>query len=72
MVSTCQHCGKVRILVARVSRQHSRSDSLYVRLLALRLLSGDDVHGALTVVPLCDDQYVLAVNVRRSRKKRKP
>ena len=62
MVATCQHCRKVRILVARVS-----SDLLDMlvcdtcALAALRLLTSHDhyVHGALTMVPLWDDPYTV-------------
>ena len=66
MVQICGHCGKRRILTARVS-----SDILdqivcnQCAILALRLATnGDDVEGALTVVPLCDDAYTfqLALN----------
>jgi hypothetical protein len=59
MVAACQHCGSVRVLVARVTS--TILDQIVCSecaLLALRLLSGhDDVHGALTVVPLWDDPY---------------
>jgi hypothetical protein len=59
MVAVCQHCGNGRVLVARVTS--TILDQIVCdtcALLALRLLSGhDDVHGALTVVPLRDDPY---------------
>jgi hypothetical protein len=66
MVATCQHCGKVRVLVARVSS--SILDQIVCdtcALLALRLLSGhDDGYGALTVVPLWDDPYTFQLAPR--------
>ena len=59
MVSTCQHCDKTRILVARVTS--NILDQIVCdqcALLALRLLSAhEDGIGALTVVPLWDDPY---------------
>ena len=65
MVSTCQHCGKTHILVARVTS--NILDQIVCdqcALLALRLLSAHAGSvGALTVVPLWDDPFTFQLGL---------